>query len=70
MIRKRWKPVTGNRLAMSFLRDVAGTAAQKLALFERLKSAGVLDSLDAEQVRITRNTLEMLAAMEKESSDR
>jgi uncharacterized protein YjhX (UPF0386 family) len=54
-------------LAKSFLRDVEGTAQQRVALFRKLKSSGVLDGVDAEQLRIAENTL--LAAMQKEGGD-
>ena len=54
-------------IAKSFLQDVEGTPRQRVALFRTLKSAGVLDGVDAEQLGIAENTL--LAAMEKEGGD-
>ena len=66
MIRKRWKEVDPS-IAKSFLQDVEGTARQRVALFRKLKSAGVLDGVDAAHLRIAENTL--LAAMEKEGGD-
>jgi hypothetical protein len=65
MIRRRWK--VDPSIARSFLLDVEGTARQRVALFRTLKSAGVLDGVDAEQLRIAENTL--LAAMEMEGGD-
>jgi hypothetical protein len=52
-------------IAVRFLRDKPGTAAQRLALFEKLKAAGGLDGEDPEQVQMAENALQMLAAMEK-----
>ena len=66
LIPKRRKQATGNDLANAFLRDLPGTAKQRLALLEKLDSAGALRSLDAKQVRIIRSTLEMRAATEEE----
>jgi hypothetical protein len=66
VIRKRRKEVDSS-LAKSFLQDVEGTARQRVALFQKLKSAGVLDGVDPEKLRIAENTL--LAAMEKDGGD-
>ena len=66
MIRKRRKKVESG-LAKSFLQDVEATARQRVALFRKLKSSGVLDGVGAKQLRIAENTL--LAAMEKEGGD-
>jgi hypothetical protein len=63
VIWKRRKEVDSS-LAKSFLQDVEGTARQRVALFRRLKSSGVLDGIDAEQLWIAENAL--LAATEKE----
>jgi hypothetical protein len=43
-----------------------GTAAEKLALFEKLKARGGFDGEDPRELREAENMLEMLAAMEKE----
>jgi hypothetical protein len=66
VIWKRRKEVDSS-LAKSFLQDVEGTARQRVALFRKLKSSGVLDGVDTKQLRIAENTL--LATVEKEGGD-
>jgi hypothetical protein len=66
VIRKRRKEVDSS-LAKSFLQGVEGTARQRVVLFRKLKSSGVLDGVDAEQLRIAEKTL--LTAMEKQRGD-
>ena len=64
MLRRR-KGAKRKSIAMTLMRDVQGTAAEKLALFEKLKARGGFDGEDARQLQEARNALEMLAAMEK-----
>ena len=66
VIWKRRKEVKWS-LAKSFLQDVEGTARQRVALFQKLKSSGISDGVDAEQLRIAENTL--VAATKKEGGD-
>ena len=66
MLRKRKEPKTKKSVAEALLRDMQRTAAEKLALFEKLKARGGFDGEDPRELRDTANMLEMLAAMEKE----
>jgi len=43
MLRKRKKPKAKKRMAETLLRDMQGTAAEKLAAFEKLRARGAFD---------------------------
>jgi hypothetical protein len=49
----------------TLMRDMQGTAMQKLALFERLRAAGTFVNEPATGVAEAEKALRMLAAMEK-----
>ena len=64
MLRKKEaKPKKG--ILETLMRDMQGTAGQKLALFEKLKAAGGFANASAAELRNAENTLRALAAMEK-----
>ena len=66
MLRKR-KEVKRQSILTTLMRDMQGTAAQKLALFEKLKAAGGFARENRAEVRKTEKMLRTLAAKEKES---
>ena len=47
MLRKRKEPRAKKSVAEMLLRDMQGTATEKLALFEKLKARGGFDGEDA-----------------------
>ena len=51
----------------TLLRDMQGTAEQKLVLFEKLRAAGGFANESAADLRKVENTLRAFAAMEKGS---
>ena len=64
MLRKRDVKVRKGILE-TLMRDMQGTAAQKLALFEKLKAAGGFASASGAEVAKAEKTLRAFAAMEK-----
>jgi len=65
MLRKRKQPKPKKSLAEALLRDMQGTAAEKLALFEKVKVRGGFAGEDrAELLRVER-MLRTFAATEK-----
>jgi len=65
MLRKRKQPKLKKSVAEALLRDMQGTAAEKLALFEKLKARGGFAGEDrAELLRVER-MLQTFAATEK-----
>ena len=65
MLRKRNQPKPKKSLAEALLRDMQGTAAEKLALFEKVKVRGGFAGEDrAELLRVER-MLRTFAATEK-----
>jgi hypothetical protein len=65
MLRKRKEPKAKKSVAEALLRDMQGTAAEKLALFEKLKARGVFAGENrAELLRVER-MLRTIAATEK-----
>jgi len=55
MLRKRREPKARKSIAEVLLRDIQGTAAEKLALFEKLKARGGFAGEDrAELLRVER----------------
>jgi hypothetical protein len=67
MLRKRKEEKVRRSVLETLLRDMQGTAAEKLALFERLKTAGAFVNEPAVGIAEAEKTLRMLAAMEKGS---
>jgi hypothetical protein len=65
MLRKRNEPKPKKSVAVALLRDMQATAAEKLALFEKLKARGGFAGEDrAELLRVER-MLRTFAATEK-----
>ena len=65
MLRKRKEPKAKKSVAEALLRDMQGTAAEKLVLFEKLKARGGFAGKDrAELLRVER-MLRTFAATEK-----
>jgi len=67
MLRKR-KETKRESIAATLLRDVQGSAAEKLALFEKLKARGGFDGEDRRELLKIENMLRTFAATEKGSS--
>ena len=63
---KKKKPKARKSILETLMRDMQGTAAQKLVLFEKLKAAGGFVSASATEVAKAEMTLRAFAAMEKE----
>jgi hypothetical protein len=64
MLPKR-KEVKRKSIAATLLRDMQGTAAEKLALFEKLKTRGGFDGEDRRELLKVENMLRTFAATEK-----
>jgi len=65
MLRKRKEPKAKKSVAEALLRDMQGTAAEKLVLFEKLKARGGFSAENrAELLRVER-MLRTFAAKEK-----
>jgi hypothetical protein len=69
MLRKK-KESGEERILETLLRDMVGTSAEMLALFERLKAAGAFVNEPAPELAEADKTLQGLAAMEREVGDR
>ena len=67
MLRKGRKPKAKKSMVEALMRDVQGSAAQKLALFEKLKAAGAFANASTAELREVENTLRTFAALEKSS---
>jgi len=67
MLRKRKEAKAKRSILESLLRDVQGTPAEKLAMFERLKAAGAFVHESAAELAEAEKTLRTFAAMEKGS---
>jgi len=65
MLRKRKEPKAKKSVAEALLRDMQGTAAEKLALFEKLKARGGFDGEDRRELSKVENMLRTFAATEK-----
>ena len=57
MLRKKKEPKPRKRILETLLRDMQGTAAQKVALFEKLSAAGAFANESAADLRQVENTL-------------
>ena len=66
MLRKK-EPKAMRSIAETLLRDMQGTAAQKLALFEKLKTRGGFAGEDRAELLKVENKLRTFAATEKQS---
>jgi hypothetical protein len=67
MLRKRNEAKAKKSVAEALLRDMQGTASEKLALFEKLKARGGFDGEDRRELLRVENMLRTFAAMEKEA---
>ena len=65
MLRKRKDPKAKKSVAETLLRDMQGTAAEKLAAFEKLRARGAFDGMDRRELLKIENLLRTLAATEK-----
>jgi hypothetical protein len=65
MLRKRKDSKAKKSVAEALLRDMQGTAAQKLALFEKLKARGGFAGEDRAELGKIENMLRTFAATEK-----
>ena len=62
MLRKRKEPRAKKSVAETLLRDMQGTAAEKLALFEKLKARGGFDGEDRVELLKVERMLRTFAA--------
>jgi len=67
MLRKRKEPKVKKSVAEALLRDMQGSAAEKLAFFQRLKARGGFDGEDRRVLLKVENMLRTFAATEKEN---
>jgi len=65
MLRKRKEPRAKKSVAETLLRDMQGTAAEKLALFEKLKARGGFAGEDCAELLRVERMLRTFAATEK-----
>jgi hypothetical protein len=66
MLRKRKEPKVKKSIAEALLRDMQGTAAEKLAAFEKLQARGAFVGMDRRELLRIENMLRTFAATEKE----
>ena len=64
MLRKR-KERKRKSIALTLIRDLKGTAAQKLAMFEKVRAAGGFANEDPADLAQADSMLREIAAMEK-----
>ena len=69
MLRKRKEPKRKG-IATTFMRDVQGLAAQKLAMFEKVRAAGGFAKEDPAELEEAEKMLREFAAMERGVGDR
>jgi hypothetical protein len=67
MLGKRKEPKAKRSIAETLLRDMQGTAAEKLALFEKLKARGGFAGEDRAELLKVEKMLRTFATTEKES---
>ena len=65
-MRKRKEPKAKKSLAETFARDLQGTAAEKLAMFEKLRKRGAFEGVSRREVAKLENMLRTFAALETE----
>ena len=66
MLRKRKVAKPKKSIADALLRDMQGTAAEKLAAFEKLRARGAFEGMDRRELLKIENMLRTFAAAEKE----
>jgi hypothetical protein len=65
MLKKRKEPKAKRSIAETLLRDMQGTAAETLAIFEKLKAAGGFDGENRRELLKVESMLRTFAATEK-----
>ena len=66
MLRKRKEPTATKSIAETLARDLQGSAAEKLAMFAKLRERGAFDAVDRRELAKLENMLRTFAAMEKD----
>jgi hypothetical protein len=61
----KWKEPKRKSIALTLMRDLQGSAAEKLALFEKLKARGGFDGENRRELMKVENMLRTFAGMEK-----
>ena len=64
MLPKRKEP-KGKSIATTFLRDIQGSPAAKLAMFQRIRAAGGFQNEDPVELNVAEDLLRTFAATEK-----
>jgi hypothetical protein len=67
MLGKRKEPKAKKSIAETLARALQGTAAEKLAMFEKLGERGAFDGASQRELLKLENMIQTFAAMEKES---
>jgi hypothetical protein len=67
MLRKRKEPKAKKSVADALLRDMQGTAAEKLAMFEKLRERGAFEGVSRRELTKLEDMLRTFAALEKGS---
>jgi hypothetical protein len=70
MLRKRKEPKAKKSLAETLTRDLQGTAAEILAMFEKLRERGAFEDVNRRKLLKLENMLRTFAALEKNSRGR
>jgi hypothetical protein len=65
MLRKRREPKAKKSVAEALLRDMQGSAAEKLAMFGKLRERGAFEGIDRRELLKVEKMLRTFAAMEK-----
>ena len=63
-LKRRKEPKAKKSLAETLARDLQGTAAEKLAIFEKLQAQGAFEGVDRRELIKLENMLRTFAAME------
>jgi hypothetical protein len=66
MLRKRKEPKPKKSIAETLLRDMQGTAVEKLAMFEKLQVRGAFEGVPRRELAKLESMLRTFAALEKE----
>ncbi len=66
MLRKKKEAKAKKSIVEMLMRDMQGTAAEKLAMFEKLKAAGGFAKESAAELRKVERMLRTFVAMERE----
>jgi hypothetical protein len=67
MLRKKKEPRAKKSIVEMLMRDMQGTAAEKLVIFEKLRAAGGFAKESAAELKKVEKMLRALAAMDKGS---